>query len=249
MSQGQTRQQVARYLTEHGPLEDSNGRATAKLREAVGYGGSEANFTQLISNMDRSGEVRREVRGKRTFRIAAAGDDLPLNVDNSTDSAESAAMGSAGAGSADMGSADMGSADMDSADMDSADMDSADMDYDKVASALLIQVVQTLTQGPRGGENDGSWARRRIERLERRINELERELSQSKAESKTLTAERDELRLQLEHSEGNLALLTERLSTHKPREGHLSQLLGADERALLHQLRGSAVNKRPGRAS
>ena len=122
------------------------------------------------------------------------------------------------------------------------------MDYDKVASALLIQVVQNLTKGPRGGENDGSWSRRRIERLERRVDELERELSQSKAESKTVAAERDELRLQLEHSEGNLALLTERVATRKPREGHLSKLLDADERALLHQLRGGTASKRPDRA-
>jgi septal ring factor EnvC (AmiA/AmiB activator) len=123
------------------------------------------------------------------------------------------------------------------------------MDYDKVASALLIQVVQNLTKAPRRGENDGSWSRRRMQRLERRVDELERELSQSKAESKILGAERDELRLRLEHSEGNLALLTERLATSKPREGHLSKLLDADERALLHQLRGGTANQHQDRAS
>ena len=124
-----------------------------------------------------------------------------------------------------------------------------DMDYDILASALLVQVVQTLSQGNRGRETDGSWARRRIERLERRIDDLERALSQAKAESKTLEAERDELRLQLQHSEGNLALLTDRLSTGKPRDGQLSTLLRTDERALLHQLRSSLVNERPDRGS
>jgi chromosome segregation ATPase len=214
MSQNQTRQQVAEYLTQHGPLEDAKGRATAKLMEALGYEGPVANFAQLISNMDRSGQLTREVRGKRTYRIAAATSDLAASVDDRADEVET-----------------------------------AEMDYDKVASALLIQVVQNLTKGPRIGENDGSWSRRRIERLERRVDELERELSQSKAESKILGAEHDELRLQLEHSEGNLALLTERLANRKPREGHLSKLLDADERALLHQLRGGTASQYPDRAS
>jgi hypothetical protein len=62
MSQSQTRQQVAEYLTQHGPLEDAKGRATAKLMEALGYEGPVANFAQLISNMDRSGQLTREVR-------------------------------------------------------------------------------------------------------------------------------------------------------------------------------------------
>ena len=74
MSQSQTRQQVAEYLTRQGPLEDTKGRATVKLMEAIGYVGSIANFAQLISNMDRAGQLTRDVKGKRTYRIAAAND-------------------------------------------------------------------------------------------------------------------------------------------------------------------------------
>jgi len=168
--------------------------------------------------MDRSGLLTRDVKGKRTYRIAIALNDQISGTDNRPDAADTA---------------------------DTA----AEMDYDKVASALLIQVVQNLTKGTRRADNEGAWARRRIERLERRVDELERDLLQSRAETNTTVAERDELRLQLEHSEGNLALLTERLATRKPREGQLSKLLDADERALLHQLRGGTVSKRPGRAS
>jgi hypothetical protein len=222
MSQSQTRQLVAEYLTLHGPLVDVKGRATAKLMEDVGYVGSIANFAQLISNMDRSGQLTREVKGKRTYRIEAVPNDQISGVDNQPVRANAVKPDPA---------------------------ETAEMDYDKVASALLIQVVQKLTKGERSGENDGAWARRRIERLERRIDELERDLSQSRAETNTTVAERDELRLQLEHSEGNLALLTERAATRKPREGQLSKLLDADERALLHQLRGGTASKRPGRAS
>jgi chromosome segregation ATPase len=216
MSRGQIRQQVEQYLIEHGPFEDSTGRATAKLKEVLGYEGTNAGFTQLIANMDRAGQLTREVRGKRTYRITAVADGAEAarsSVDRPVDVA-----------------------------------DNAEMDYDKVASALLLQVVQTLTEGNRQRGSDGSWARRRIERLESRINDLERDLLQAKAESRTLAAERDELRQLLENSQANLALLSDRVSTGKPREGQLSKLLGTDERALLHQLRGNAADNRPGRA-
>jgi hypothetical protein len=220
MSHSRIRQQVALYLAQHGPLDDPTGRATAKLRESLGYEGSEASFTQLIANMDRAGQLTREVKGKRTYRIVPVEHGSQVGLDRDP-------VAVAG----------------------NADTDGAAMDYDEVASALLVQVVQTLTKGNRTKESDGSWARRRIERLERRIGELERDLSVAKAESKTLAAERDQLRVQLEHSEGNLALLTERLPNSKSRDGQLSKLLHSDERALLHQLRSSAVRERPDRAS
>jgi chromosome segregation ATPase len=212
MSQSPIRQQVAQYLWERGPLEDPTGRATSKLRDVLGYEGSEASFTQLIANMDRAGQLTREVRGKRTYRIAAVADTPAMATDNSRDAT-----------------------------------DEADVDYDRVASALLVQVVQTLTETGRGKDSGGSWARRRIERLEKRINDLEHDLLQARAESKTLSAERDELRLQLEHSEGNLAVLSEKLSTGKPRDGQLSKLLRTDERALLNHLRENVATARPGR--
>jgi hypothetical protein len=213
LSRGQIRKQVAQYLTEHGPFEDSTGRATAKLREVLGYEGTDASFTQLIANMDRAGQLTREIRGKRTYRIIAAGDALPSSTDDSLDA-----------------------------------VDGAEMDYDKVAAALLLQVVQTLSEGKRQRGSDGSWARRRIERLESRINDLERDLLQARAESRTAMAERDELQILLEHSQANLTLLSDRASKGKPRDGQLSKLLGSDERALLHQLRDHATRERPDRA-
>jgi len=52
--------------------------ASARLAEAVGYPGSSVAFAQLLSGMERDGLIIREVRGKRTYRIAladAAADD------------------------------------------------------------------------------------------------------------------------------------------------------------------------------
>jgi hypothetical protein len=198
------------YLAQHGPVEDPAGKATSKLRESLSYDGSEASFTQLVANMDRAGQVTRDIKGKRTYRIEAIAPESGLVTPDSGD---------------------------------------ALMDYDQVASALLVQVVQALTKDNKSAESDGSWARRRIERHERRISELEHELSAARAETKSLTAERDQLRVQLEHSEGNLALLAERHPNGKPRDEQVSKLLNNDERALLHQLRSSVVKVRPERAS
>ena len=237
MPQSHIRTQVVDYLVRHGSLADPQGKATAKLREALGYEGSVPGFTQLISTMDRAGELTREVKGKRTYRIAAVADAPRLRASSVAKSdAAVASSAAARSGAAKSGAAKAGAT------------ETMEMDYDQVASALLVQVVQTLTKGSTGREGEGSWARRRIERLERQVNELERDLSQAKAESKSVAEERDELRLQLEHSEGNLALLTDRLSTGKVREGHVSKRLGPDERALLHQLRSSSVSGRAGRA-
>ena len=169
MSHSHIRQQVAHYLAQQGSVEDPRGRATAKLRDALGYEGSEASFTQLISNMDRAGQLTREVKGKRTYRIVGVEQAAQVDHDSVADR---------------------------------VDPEDSAMDYDAVASALLVQVVQTVAKGNQAKDADGSWARRRIERLERRIGELERELSVAKAESRTLAAERDQLGLQLEHSEG-----------------------------------------------
>ena len=166
--------------------------------------------------MDRAGQLTREVKGKRTYRIV--GVEQASGVDHDSEA-------------------------------DSGDPEDAAMDYDAVAAALLVQVVQTVTKGHQTKESDGSWARRRIERLERRIDELERELLVGRAESKTVAAERDQLRLQLEHSEGNLALLTKGRPSTKASDGQLSKLLDGDERALLHQLRRSTLRERPDRAS
>jgi chromosome segregation ATPase len=123
------------------------------------------------------------------------------------------------------------------------------LDYDDLAAALLVRVVQTITAGSGQRGEEGAWGRRRIERLERRIGELERELSRAKADSKGIAEERDDLRRQVEHGEGNLAVLTDRLASQKPPQGQVLSRLGTDEQVLLNQLRGSASRRRPDRAS
>ena len=65
------RQRVTAYLLSNGPVHDSSGRATSILKEAVGYQGGDAGFSQLVMSMEKAGELRREIRGRRTYRISA----------------------------------------------------------------------------------------------------------------------------------------------------------------------------------
>ena len=65
------RQRVTAHLLSNGPVHDSSGRATSILKEAVGYQGGDAGFSQLIMSMEKAGELRREIRGRRTYRISA----------------------------------------------------------------------------------------------------------------------------------------------------------------------------------
>src|SRR5580693_10456754 len=64
-----TREHIIAYLTEVNELCDANGMASTQLAAAIGYPGSSVAFAQLLSGMERSGLIEREVRGKRTYRI------------------------------------------------------------------------------------------------------------------------------------------------------------------------------------
>jgi hypothetical protein len=67
-----TRDRVLSCLAD-GEISDPKGMASTVLAEAVGYPGSSAAFAQLLSGMERSGLIEREIRGKRTYRIGVTG--------------------------------------------------------------------------------------------------------------------------------------------------------------------------------
>src|ERR1700720_2740786 len=64
-----TREHIVAYLADTRELFDPGGMASTRLAAAVGYPGSSVAFAQLLSGMERSGLIEREVRGKRTYRI------------------------------------------------------------------------------------------------------------------------------------------------------------------------------------
>jgi hypothetical protein len=112
-----TREHIIAYLADSAELFDPGGMASTRLAAAVGYPGSSVAFAQLLSGMERSGLIERDVRGKRTYRIG-------LGSMAGADQAGAGSAVSSVAGSA------VGSA--------------AGFDYDELARRLLAQVVRRL---------------------------------------------------------------------------------------------------------
>jgi hypothetical protein len=112
-----TREHVVAYLVQTGELSDSAGMASTRLATAVGYPGSSVAFAQLLSGMERSGIIERDVRGKRTYRIGLSRAHI----------AAPGKHGSSGAGANGAGGALAG------------------FDYDELARRLLAQVVRRLS--------------------------------------------------------------------------------------------------------
>ena len=131
------RDRIRDYLAGAGPVEDTSGQATAILRDAVRYAGSDVGFSQLLSAMEQRGEIAREIRGKRTYRIAA------LDAESAPASAEpDYARAARRPGSATPARAAVTAADVAS--------DPA-IDYDALAAALLDRVLTVVAaRGPAG---------------------------------------------------------------------------------------------------
>jgi hypothetical protein len=115
-----TREHIIAYLADNAELFDPGGMASTRLAAAVGYPGSSVAFAQLLSGMERSGLIERDVRGKRTYRIG-------LGSMAGADQADAGSVAGSVAGST------VGSA--------------AGFDYDELARRLLAQVVRRLA-GP-----------------------------------------------------------------------------------------------------
>ena len=74
MSRDRTaRTRIRQFLATSGAVVDPSGYATGVLKDAIGYTGSPVAFIQLIATMDRDGEIQRDIRGKRTYRIEGIG--------------------------------------------------------------------------------------------------------------------------------------------------------------------------------
>lgn len=261
------RSRITSYLSSHGPIEDEHGRATALLKDAVGYTGSSLGFVQLISSMEKSGSVSREVRGKRTYKIAGTGPvaspgGSPLGVDGFPQSVQSVTRtvdlrdGVTDADSTDADSAPSttgtrsgnGSSGNGSSGIDSSGVDASGIDYDELAASLLSQAVRALANRSDAAQPVAS-VRRRLDQLALRNAELEREAARARAERDSVITERDELRRQLEAASHNLSLLTERLGTsRKPVPRGAADRLDSEERALLYRLseRGSRPREATG---
>lgn len=120
---------------------DATGMASARLAEAVGYPGSSVAFAQLLSGMERDGLITREVRGKRTYRIALS---APVSI--RTDSVRTGPdAGAALAEPADPVPVALPPV-IDRAGIDYAGIDYTGIDYDELARRVLVLLVRRLAE-------------------------------------------------------------------------------------------------------
>jgi len=184
------------YLTEAGELYDANGMASTQLAAAVGYPGSSVAFAQLLSGMERSGLIAREIRGKRTYRIGlgparAVG---PARV-----------VSGVGAGAALPGVPEV------------SGPGAAGFDYDELARRLLVQVVRRLAAAdPEADPPEASPAPDQPAppdqlALQETVSGLEYELATAWTKHGKLAEENVRLREQLKAAQRSLALAAEQV--------------------------------------
>jgi hypothetical protein len=191
-----TREHVIAYLTGTRELFDPGGMASTRLAAAVGYPGSSVAFAQLLSGMERSGLIERDVRGKRTYRITlgpAAAETARVNG--------LTGMLTPGPGP-------------------DAEAGMAGFDYDELARRLLAQIVRRLAGAEpepepalagAGAEPAGVGADASFAALRETVAGLEIELASARTKHGKLAEENARLREQLRAAEHSLALARESL--------------------------------------
>jgi hypothetical protein len=221
-----TREHVIAYLTEHTELFDPGGMASTRLAGAVSYPGSSVAFAQLLSGMERSGLIEREVRGKRTYRIRlgpaeVAGPSAGHPAGHPADQVARAGGASGVRGLAGMLGPDPGAS-------------AGGFDYDELARRLLAQVVRRLAgTGPTraGAVPVTGLDTPDLAVLRETVAALEYELADAWAKHGRLAEENVRLREQLGAAEQSLALARESLRRLPVTAG-----LDQDEVELLQQL-------------
>ena len=208
-----TRDRVMSHLAASGEIRDATGMASTALAEAIGYPGSSVAFAQLLSGMERSGLIEREVRGKRTYRIAAAGAAGVAGAAGAAGpgSAMAAPRGSQRRGRQPTGPDD----DAGGRGLAVAAARVADLDYDELARRLLVQIVQRLAISPGGGTAGGDLAEpagagpagagQSGAALQRTVASLEQKLASVQSKQRRLTAENAKLREQLQAAQQSMA--------------------------------------------
>ena len=216
------------HLALTGEIRDEAGMASTVLAADVGYPGSSIAFAQLLSGMERSGLIEREVRGKRTYRIAA----VPGASAQMAATERKTARPASGPGRTARRTTATPAGQRDDSSL--APAGEGDFDYDELARRLLVQVVRRLASAPeeRGPAGTGDGA------LEHTVAGLEQELASVRTMQGTLSAENARLREQLQAVRRSLALAQDRASSRQ-----VSAQLDAAEVGLLERLLAPTGNE------
>ena len=218
-----TRERIIAYLAEAGELFDANGMASTQLAAAVGYPGSSVAFAQLLSGMERSGLIEREVRGKRTYRIGLG----PARAGSPGRAARASGMTAAGGAMAGVSAGPSAGP---------GGVAAGSFDYDELARRLLVQVVRRLaaTDAEAGGLDRpaaGQPAAPDLSALQETVSDLKYELAAAWSKHGKLAEENVRLREQLMAAQRSLALAAEQV-----RRGPAGTDLNSTEVMLLHRL-------------
>ena len=223
-----TRGRIMSHLALTGDVTDETGMASTVLAAEVGYPGSSIAFAQLLSGMERSGLIEREIRGKRTYRIAAA----PGASAQIAAMQRKPARAASGAPRPARETVDAAAGEASGGYLVPAAQ--GDFDYDELARRLLVQVVRRLASGTgereQAGSADGT--------LEQAVAGLEEELASVRTMHGTLSAENARLREQLRAARRSLALAQDRASSRQ-----VSGQLDAAEVGLLERLLAPSGNE------
>jgi hypothetical protein len=196
-----TRDRVMSHLLMAGEVRDASGMASTALAEAIAYPGSSIAFAQLLSGMERSGLIEREIRGKRTYRISPARSAVAPARTGAAPPHRARPV--AGPGGAQAAAAEDGAG------------STEDFDYDELARRLLLQVVQRVSslpvEGPEPapGAGPGEGADSDVS-LARAVAGLEQKLASVRSNQRRLTEENARLREQLRAAQESLAQAQER---------------------------------------
>lgn len=180
-----TRDRVVAWLAANGDAHEPRGMASTALARHIGYPGTSTAFAQLLSGMERSGLISRDIRGKRTYRVALidagwrraqargpeperprtrrASDDEPTRSSSSSSGRRDGAL----------------------------DEVAGVLDYDALAHRILVQVARRLAALPGSPGTEPAV-------LDAQVSALKAELQSARANRAALEQENLELRAQLE---------------------------------------------------
>lgn len=142
------RDRIMSRLRAVGEVADPGGLASRALAEAVGYPGSSVAFAQLLSAMERSGLIEREIRGRRTYRIGLAGAVAPRVREAGPGAPVRTARPEPGPALAAPGSGPGACA---APGFDADPPAVAGVDYDELARWLVAEMLRRLTAAPGTG--------------------------------------------------------------------------------------------------
>jgi hypothetical protein len=214
-----------------GEVRDASGMASTALAEAIAYPGSSIAFAQLLSGMERSGLIEREIRGKRTYRISPARSAVAPAPAGAAPRHRARPVAGQGGSPAAVAKGGAGSTE--------------EFDYDELARRLLLQVVERLStlpvEGPGPVEDGGPGESADSDvSLARAVAGLEQKLASVRSNQQRLTEENAKLREQLRAAQESLAQAQERAAAD-PAAVHLDSA----EIRLLERLLSPLRDKGP----